>query len=95
MLIVPDNAESILDPQGPSAQEIYANVVELARSSNLITSRIPPIPQDVRIPILSMEAARDTLHRIYKHGEWSNSIDGVLKQLDFHPLSITLLATIA
>ena len=101
MLIILDNAESILDPQGTNAREIYLVVDELCQFKTIslfITSRITTVPEYCKrpeIPTLSVEAASDIFYGIYGNGRRSGTIDDLLRRLDFHALSITLLATTA
>ena len=101
MLIILDNAESVLDPQGTSAEEIYSLVDELCQFKTiclLITSRIttiPPYCKRPEIPMLTMEAACEIFYGIYGGAGQSTIVNDILEHLDFHALSITLLATTA
>ena len=102
-LIILDNAESILDPQGANARDIYLVVDELCQFTTVclfITSRITTVPgycKRPEIPTLSTEAASDIFYGIYDSGRRSGSsvINDLLQCLDFHALSVTLLATTA
>ena len=101
IFIVIDNAESILDPQTTGAREIYAVVDELCQFKTIclcITSRITTVPrycERPEIPTLSMEAACNIFYGIYRNRGQSSIINDLLRRLDFHALSITLLATTA
>ena len=101
ILIILDNAESLLDPKGTNAHEIYAVVEELCQFKKVcicITSRITMVPSRCKrpeIPTLSMEAACEIFYGIYGHDERPTILNNLLKRLDFHALSITLLASTA
>ena len=99
MILFLDNAESILDPQGMEAREIYRVVEELSRFGNIclgITSRISTVPprcKRLTIPTLSVEAACEIFYDNYNNDAKSDIVDDLVRRLGFHALSITLLAT--
>jgi len=101
MLIVIDNAESVLHLQEEGNQKIYTLVEELSQFRNIclfITSWISTIPpgcEILDIPTLSIEAAQKTFYHIYKHSGQSDLANHILEQLDPHPLSVALLATVS
>ena len=72
-------------------QEIYAAVEGLSSFGNTrlcIASRISTAPSDCEtfnFPTLSIEAARGAFRRINKGGNWSDLVDDIPYQLDFHP----------
>ena len=101
MVLFLDNAESLLDPRGTDSGAIYAVVEELCHFENIclgITSRISTVPPHCKrpaIPTLSMQSACDIFYAIYSNSRQSDVISNLVKRLDFHALSITLLATTA
>ena len=101
LLVILDNAEAFLDPHGTDAQRIHELMDELCQFKTVclcITSRITTVPRHCKrpaIPTLSRKAARNIFYNIYDDGGRSDIINDLLQRLDFHPLSITLLATTA
>ena len=101
MILFLDNVESILDPQGTDSGAIYAVVEELSHFENIclgITSRISTVPPHCKRPTistLSMGSACDIFNAIYNNGGRSGIVGDLIKQLDYHALSVALLATTA
>ena len=84
MLIVLDNAESILDPRGTNTQEIYSTVEELSRFNTCIriTSRISTALPDCKyfnLSTLPIDAAQDIFDRLYNGDDRSNPVNGILE----------------
>ena len=96
-ILVLDGLESILDPLASGATEITAAIKDLGRCKNvclLATSRMDvKIPgfRRIEVPTLSADDAQDIFYNCCHLGR-SPAVDNLLAELDFHPLSIDLLA---
>ena len=97
-ILVLDRVDSILDPLVSGAAEISAAIEELGRCQNvrlLLTSRMGveiPHFRRIKVPTLSADDARNIFHSVCHLGR-SVAIEKLLAELDFHPLSIDLLAS--
>ena len=98
-ILVLDGIESILDPLTSGAAEISTVIEGLGRCQNacvLATSRLGvriPGFRRVKVPALSADGAQDIFYSCCLL-ERSVAVDNLLAELDFHPLSINLLASV-
>ena len=96
-ILLLDGVDLILDPLAPEAEEISATIEELGSYPHVClvtTSRMnPKIPgfHRIEVPIPSEDDARDTFYGLCNLGRTS-VVDDLIARLDFHPLSIDLLA---
>ena len=101
IFLVLDNAESVLDTGANDAGDIYGVIDDLIQQFPklyiLITSRVSTLPpvKHREVPSLPRDAASETFLSIRGVETISADIEGVLEELEFHALSIYLLATVA
>ena len=97
LILLLDGVDSTLDPLAPEAEDIFATIEEIGCYQHiclLTTSRMYPEISGfhrVEVPTLSGGDARDAFYGLC-HLSRSSVIDGLIGRLDFHPLSINLLA---
>ena len=97
-ILVLDGVDSILDPLAPAAVEITTAIEEIGRCENvclIATSRMDikiPDFRHIEVPTLPANDARNTFYGRCKMRR-SAAVDELLADLDFHPLSIELLAS--
>ena len=98
LILLLDSVDLILDPLAPEAEEISAAIEEFGSYEHVCllttSSMCPDIPgfHRVEVPILSEGDARDAFYSLC-NVEKSPAVDDLISRLDFHPLSIDLLAS--
>ena len=97
LILLLDGVDLILDPLANEAEEISATIEELGSYPHVClvtTSRMnPEIPgfHRIEVPSPSKDDARETFHGLCDLDR-SFAVDNLIAGLDFHPLSIDLLA---
>ena len=97
LILFLDGVDLILDPLAPEAKKISATIGEFGSYEHVClvtTSRMDPEIhgfQRFKVPALSKVGARDAFYGLCNLR--SPEVDGLLADLDFHPLSINLVAS--
>ena len=97
LILLLDGVDLILDPLAPGVEEISTVIEELGGYPHVClvtTSRMDPDIHGfhrIEVPIPSRDDARDTFYSLCNLGR-SSAVDDLIAKLDFHPLSIDLLA---
>lgn len=98
LILLLDGVDSILDSPAPEARGILSTIQVFGNYEHvclLTTSRVNPEISGfhpVEVPILSEDGARDTFYGLCTLPR-SSAVDSLITRLDFHPLSIELLAS--
>ena len=97
LILLLDDVDSILDPLTAGSRDIIARIEKFGSYEHVClvtTSRMyPDIPgfRQVEVPTLSKNGAQNIFHGMCKLGK-SPAVDRLIASLDFHPLSIEMLA---
>ena len=97
LILLLDGVDLILDPLAPEAEDTFTTIEESSRYKHvclLITSRTYPEISGfhrVEVPNFSESDARNAFYGLCNLGR-SPVVDNLIARLDFHPLSIELLA---
>ena len=98
LILLLDSVDFILDRPTTESEAIFAAIEEFGSYDHVClvtTSRIyPDIPgfHRVEVPTLSEDGAQDTFYDLCNLGQ-SPAVNTLIARLDFHPLSIDLLAS--
>ena len=98
LILLLDGVDAILDPLASEAEDIFATIEEFGCYQHvclLTTSRMYPEISGfhrIEVPTLSGIEGQDAFYGVCHLGR-STAVDNLIARLDFHPLSIDLLAT--